>query len=119
MFPIVATWLLAFVRLAKKGGVIINEHTLTATQVRRHVQVLGRSFDFIALEELPRRLAEPGERPFCVLTFDDGKRSQATEVAPELERLRVPATFYVTTDLLTEGTPLWFDRRQAALRRRG
>ena len=110
---------MALVRLAKRGGVIINEHTLTAAQTRRHVEVLGRWFDFIRVDELPRRLSKPGRRPFCLLTFDDGKRSHFTEVAPELERRRVPAVFYVPTDFLTNGRPLWFDRRRALVRALG
>lgn len=111
--------LLAMVSQAKRGGVIINEHTLTAEQTRRHVEVLGRWFDFIHLDELPRRLARPGRRPFCLLTFDDGKRSNATETAPELGRLGVPAAFYVTIEFLTSGTPLWFDRQKALVRKLG
>ena len=116
MFPITMSFLLALVRQVKRGGVIINEHDLTSAQTRRHVEVLRRWFDFIRLDELPRRLAQPGRRPFCLLTFDDGKRCNVTEIAPELERLGVPAVFYVTTAFLTNGTALWFDRRKALVR---
>jgi len=119
MFHMATSLLLGLTRQAKRGGVIINEHTLTADQTRRHVEVLGRWFDFIHLHELPRRLARPGRRPFCLLTFDDGKRSNVTEIAPELGRLGVPAVFYVTTEFLTNGTALWFDRRQALVRALG
>ncbi|MGH7568140.1 MAG: polysaccharide deacetylase family protein, partial [Gemmatimonadales bacterium] len=62
----------------------------------------------------------PGRaHPFCLLTFDDGKRSNATAVAPELERLGVPAVFYVVTRFLTEGMPLWFDGQAALVRALG
>lgn len=105
--------------LAKRGGVIINEHVLTASETRRHVDALGRWFDFIHHDELLDRLARPKARPFCLLTFDDGKRSFATETAPELERLGVPAVIYVTTRFLTDRTPLWFDRRIAVERSLG
>jgi peptidoglycan/xylan/chitin deacetylase (PgdA/CDA1 family) len=47
------------------------------------------------------------------MTFDDGKRSNAVEAAPELGRLGVPAVFYVTTEFLNSGAPLWFDRQKA------
>ena len=119
MFESATSFLLAMVKQAKRGGVIINEHTLTTEQARRHVEVLGRWFDFIHLDELPRRLARTGRRPFCLLTFDDGKLSNATETAPELGRLGVPAVFYVTTEFLTSGTPLWFDRQKALVRKLG
>jgi len=119
MFHFATSFLLALARQAKRGGVIINEHTLTAAQTRRHVEVLGRWFDFIHLDELPRRLAQPGRRPFCLLTFDDGKRSNFTEVAPELERRRVPAVFYVPSGSLSDGCCLWFDRREQLVRALG
>ena len=119
MFHFATSLLLALARRAKRGGVIINEHILTAAQTRRHVEVLGRWFDFIHLDELPRRLAEPGRRPFCLLTFDDGKRSNFTEVAPELERRRVPAVFYVPSGSLSDGCCLWFDRREQLVRALG
>ena len=104
---------------AKRGGVIINEHVLTASETRRHVDALGRWFDFIHHDELLDRLARPKARPFCLLTFDDGKRSFATETAPELERLGVPAVIYVSTQFLTDRTALWFDRRIAIRRALG
>ena len=111
MFHIATSFLLALARQAKQGGVIINGHTLTRSQTRRHLEVLGRWFEFIRLDELPRRLTHPAKRPFCLLTFDDGKRNNFTEIAPELERRRVPAVFYLTTEPLSTGTCFWFDRR--------
>jgi peptidoglycan/xylan/chitin deacetylase (PgdA/CDA1 family) len=113
MFKSATSLLLAILTQRKRGGVIINEHTLTAEQTRRHVEVLGRWFDFIDLNELPERLMKGGQRPFCLLTFDDGKRSNATAAAPELERLGVPAAFYVTANFLTDRKLLWFDRYKA------
>src|SRR5438445_12812909 len=105
MVNLAATFLLALARRLKQGGVIINEHTLTKAQTCFHLQVLGRWFEFIRLEDLPNRLVGPARRarqkPFCLMTFDDGKRSNFSETAPELERLRVPAVFYVATEPLT------------------
>ena len=101
------------------GGVIVNEHTLDRLQTRRHVKLLGRWFDFIHLKDLPERLHRRGKKPFCLLTFDDGKRSNATTVAPELVRLGVPAAFYVVTSSLDQQGPLWFDRYRALRKRLG
>ncbi len=108
----VAAFLLRIACQRKRDGVIINEHTLTKDQTRLHVQVLSRWFDFITLGELPYRLTHGTGRPFCLLTFDDGKRSNFSETAPELERSGVPAVFYVTTGPLTTGSRFWFDRRK-------
>ena len=104
------------VRGPRGAGVIVNWHTLSAKQLRPQVETLGRWFDFIHHDDLEQRLTTPRSRPFCLLTFDDGKRSGFTEVAPQLEQLGVPAVFYVVTRFLSDGRPLWFDR-QAALER--
>ena len=106
---------LASVRPFKAGGVIIYEHVLNREQTRRHVEALGRWFDFIRLGDLPHRLRAQSKKPFCLLTFDDGKRSNATVVAPELKRLGVPAAFFVVTGALGSNTPFWFDRYWALL----
>jgi peptidoglycan/xylan/chitin deacetylase (PgdA/CDA1 family) len=116
MVNFAATLLLALVRETRVGGVIINEHTLTKAETCFHAHVLSRWFDFINLADLPSRLAHPARRPFCLLTFDDGKRSNFSETAPELERLGVPAVFYVTTEPLTTGRCFWFDRRNLLVR---
>jgi peptidoglycan/xylan/chitin deacetylase (PgdA/CDA1 family) len=104
---------------APRSGVIVCGHTLTTAQTRFQVDTLSRWFDFIHHDELATRLARPRSRPFCLLTFDDGKRSNATELGPELHRLGVPAVFYVVTRFLTDGTPLWFDRQSALVRALG
>ena len=119
MLNIIGAISLAAVRPFKTGGVIVNEHTLNQQQTRRHVEVLSRWFDFISLNELPKRLHQRSKRPFCLLTFDDGKRSNATIVAPELERLGVPAVFFVVSSSLDCQKPLWFDRYRALQRKLG
>jgi peptidoglycan/xylan/chitin deacetylase (PgdA/CDA1 family) len=44
-----------------------------------------------------------------VLTFDDGKRTHLTEVAPLLARRGAHATFFVTSEPSRTGTIHWFD----------
>ena len=109
------------VRLAARPlfGVIINEHWLSADETRAHVTWLARRFDLIHHDELRARLSRRAARPFCLLTFDDGKRSNAIETAPELARMGVPAAFYVTTSFIGGTQPLWFDRLAALVRALG
>jgi peptidoglycan/xylan/chitin deacetylase (PgdA/CDA1 family) len=92
-------------------GIVINYHTLSRVETLAQVKFLGRYFDFIAHDELIPRLTRPRPRPFCLLTFDDGKKSNASETAPVLRQLGVPAAFYVPTGFVSQCTqPLWFDR---------
>lgn len=61
-------------------------------------------------------LAAGGDLPpaaFAV-TFDDGFRNNLTVAAPVLERRSVPATFYVTSDFVTENGASWIDRIEYA-----
>ena len=69
MLKIASRLLLQSAGRLRKGGVIINEHTLTQAELRLHVQVLARCFDFIRLEDLPLCLSQPVKRPFCLMTF--------------------------------------------------
>lgn len=115
----IGTFSLTVANHFKTGGIIANEHTLDREETRRHVEVLGRWFDFIQLHELPERLSHPRSRPFCLLTFDDGKRSNATAVAPELEKLGVPAVFFVVSSSIDSKSPLWFDRQRALRKKLG
>lgn len=102
--------LVALACRVKRGGVILNYHTLSAAQTRRQIELWAPHFEFIAHDELGKRLERPGKKPFCLITFDDGKRSNLTETAPELERLGVPAVFYIVTKFADGELPvLWFD----------
>jgi peptidoglycan/xylan/chitin deacetylase (PgdA/CDA1 family) len=119
MLPSAAALALGAVTRPNRGGVIVNYHILRGEEIRFQLEVLGRWFEFIHLDDLPRRLLLPARRPFCLLTFDDGKLSHFTEIAPELERRGVPAVFYLTTDAVSNGTRLWFDRRESLVRALG
>jgi peptidoglycan/xylan/chitin deacetylase (PgdA/CDA1 family) len=120
MLHIATSIFLALARKLKQGGVVINGHTLAQrSQTQLQLEVLGRWFDFISLEELHRRLTHRARRPFCLLTFDDGKRDNFTEIAPELESRGVPAVFYVTTGPLSTGTCFWFDRHKQLIKHLG
>lgn len=105
--------LLKMVASRRSCGVIINEHNATVAIIRNHISALGRHFDFISLADLPARLQQQRSKPFCLMTFDDGKRSQFTETAPELFRYGIPAVFFVVTSFVGGSKPLWFDRYKA------
>jgi peptidoglycan/xylan/chitin deacetylase (PgdA/CDA1 family) len=119
MYRCFSSLLLSLVTRLKRGGIIVNGHTLSRSQAESYVDLLGRWFDFVSLEELPGRLRRSTNRPFCLLTFDDGKRSNLTQIAPVLEARGVPAVFYVTTEPLSTGTCFWFDRHQQLVKQLG
>jgi peptidoglycan/xylan/chitin deacetylase (PgdA/CDA1 family) len=112
--------LVALACRCKRGGVILNHHTANAEQMRDQIELWGRHFDFIHHDELGKRLASPGNKPFCLITFDDGKKSNFTEAAPVLTRFGVPGVFYVVTKFASGELPaLWFDVHTELVRRLG
>ncbi|SDU48815.1 polysaccharide deacetylase family protein [Stappia sp. ES.058] len=70
---------------------------------------LGKSGrDIVTMDEALIRLSDPGARPFAVLTFDDGYRSNIDIALPMLERHRAPATIFVPTEMLTRTINAWW-----------
>ena len=100
---------------SKRRGVIINNHTQGAKGICDQVDALSQLFDFIALDDLRSATKEKRERPFCLFTFDDGKKINV-EAAEKLYQLGVPATFFICTEYISSGRALWFDELGALAR---
>lgn len=76
--------------------------TLTPIQFTQQVDYLARHHRIVELEE-GIRLVRSGarlSRPVAVLTFDDAYRSVYTTARPVLSQRRLPATCFVSTDLV-------------------
>jgi peptidoglycan/xylan/chitin deacetylase (PgdA/CDA1 family) len=86
-------------------------HDLYSLSVRpdrfaEQVAVLARDFDVVPTSEVLGRAR--GRR--VAITFDDGYADNAQTAAPILSSEGLPATFFVTTGGLAEGTEFWWDR---------
>jgi peptidoglycan/xylan/chitin deacetylase (PgdA/CDA1 family) len=79
------------------------------------VKQLG--FDFIAIDDVAKRLHSPKLRPFAVLTFDDGYRDNAEFALPIMRRHSVPATIFVTTSYAEGNGRLWWLELEEAIAR--
>lgn len=81
---------------------------VTLASLAEQVAVLGRSFEFVTGDDLLAAVNRGRDLPerACIITFDDGLRSQVELALPLLERARVPAVFFVCTAPLTEGRAL-------------
>jgi peptidoglycan/xylan/chitin deacetylase (PgdA/CDA1 family) len=83
--------------------------TVTPRTFERYCRFFKRHFHVVALRELVTRLQQ-GERPGgeLAITFDDGYRDNYENAAPILERLSLPATFFIVTRWMdTEVVPWW------------
>ncbi|CAA2144635.1 polysaccharide deacetylase family protein [Methylobacterium bullatum] len=82
------------------------------------VTLAAEGFDVIGLDSAPERLVRPGgDRPFAVLTFDDGYRDNARHAVPILSRHRVPWTLFVASDFAEGRGRLWWIELERAIGR--
>jgi peptidoglycan/xylan/chitin deacetylase (PgdA/CDA1 family) len=64
-----------------------------------------------ALDELGNSSAQP----LVAITFDDGYWDNSALAAPILESRGLRATFFITTEFVRTGAPMWFDRAAAII----
>lgn len=93
-------------------------HVLDADAFRRQLAYVRRVYQVFPLEEALERL-EAGTLPdrAATLTFDDGTRNLATQAAPILRSLGLPAAVFLATGPMGTGETLWPDRLWLAFAR--
>lgn len=74
------------------------------------VEALANGLVPIALEDLPRRLADPtDDRRFICFTLDDGYRDNATYAAPVFRKHHIPYTVFVTSGFVDRSRTIWWE----------
>ncbi len=82
------------------------------------VELLHEGFELIQLDAVPERLQSgSANRPFAVLTFDDGYRDNVEHAWPVLRRHNAPWTVFVATDFLDGNGRLWWLELEDAISR--
>lgn len=96
-------------------GLEISPHFLD--ELLKHLR--NRGHDIISLDDAVAllRSGETPERPFAVLTFDDGYRDLVDHALPVLERHRAPFTAYVTPGFADGTARMWWVELEEAMRR--
>lgn len=89
--------ILMYHRVAQLGH--FDQLTVTPARFEQQMQQLTQAAEVINLSEgLNRLTARSGHQPTVAVTFDDGYLDNLQHALPILERYRVPATIFVTTD---------------------
>jgi peptidoglycan/xylan/chitin deacetylase (PgdA/CDA1 family) len=80
---------------------------------RQQMEYLRENYTVVPLEEGVKRLAV-GSRPqrLVAITFDDGYLDNATTAAPIMRALGLPATFFVSTDMIGSARPFPHDAKR-------
>ena len=68
----------------------------------------AQDYDIVSMDEVRERLANPQDRRFVAITFDDGFRDNYEIAYPILKRNDVPFTVYVATGLIDLTLDLWW-----------
>jgi glycosyltransferase involved in cell wall biosynthesis/peptidoglycan/xylan/chitin deacetylase (PgdA/CDA1 family) len=74
------------------------------------IQWIARNRTILSLADFARQSAE-GRLPkdAVALTFDDGYACFASDAAPMLKKADVPATVFISPELISEGREFWWD----------
>jgi peptidoglycan/xylan/chitin deacetylase (PgdA/CDA1 family) len=85
---------------------------ISLTAFTSNVCALQKAFTFISMDEAASMLSglSPWRDRCMALTFDDSLKCLAELVAPKLQSLGVPATFYLTTAAIETRQPYWWNR---------
>jgi peptidoglycan/xylan/chitin deacetylase (PgdA/CDA1 family) len=78
---------------------------------RSHMHYLTRTYRILSLSEMASAMSSGRklQGTSVAVTFDDGYKNNFTNAIPLLKDLEIPATFFLTTDTIETGLPLWFD----------
>jgi peptidoglycan/xylan/chitin deacetylase (PgdA/CDA1 family) len=87
--------------------------TVNVSMFERYCRFFQNHFQVVPLRELVNRL-ERGQKLHGALaiTFDDGYRDNFEYAAPVLEKLSLPATFFVVTQWMGTDVVPWWDRTE-------
>jgi peptidoglycan/xylan/chitin deacetylase (PgdA/CDA1 family) len=76
---------------------------LLASEFERQLDWLAERYEIVSSERFLQTYREPGGRPPCLLTFDDGTRDHAEVATPILAMRALSGLFFITTGPAEEG----------------
>jgi peptidoglycan/xylan/chitin deacetylase (PgdA/CDA1 family)/CelD/BcsL family acetyltransferase involved in cellulose biosynthesis len=78
---------------------------------------LARYFEFVSLDQLATGdLPTTRKRRWVAVTFDDGYRDNFVHAFPILNRMKIPATIFLTTGCIESGQLTWYDQVRLAFK---
>ncbi len=93
----------------------VNDHaddfsTVSTAAFRQQMQFLKQNYRVVSLPEAIAALGTPGHcERLVAITFDDGYADNAKVAAPIMRSLELPATFFVSTDMIGSSRPFPHD----------
>jgi hypothetical protein len=110
--------------LARNAAVVVTFHrvddiadwrglTIRVEMFERYCRFFRRHFRVVPLRDIVDKLARGVSlRGELAITFDDGYLDNFENAAPVLEKLSLPATFFVVSQWIGSDVVPWWDREQ-------
>jgi peptidoglycan/xylan/chitin deacetylase (PgdA/CDA1 family) len=114
LLPDVVT-VVAYHGLVDQRVAVPNACFMAVERFAEQMEYLARNFTVLHLEEAFAPDAPRAKRPIACVTFDDGFGSLRDLGLPVLERLSIPATVYLVTDLVDSEDTLWYAHLHRAI----
>ncbi len=103
-----SVWVVAFHRVDDLG--FPDPLTCGISHFQQYCEFLARTFKVIPLSRQLDRLGHKDCGGTLSITFDDGYLDNFQHAAPILERLGLPATFFIATGFIGTDQVAWWDR---------
>lgn len=87
----------------------IDELRVSPEFFRKFLKEKQRSINFVSIDDAFEIILgrKKSEKPFCIITFDDGYEDNYKYAYPILKELGIPFTIYVSVDLVDDHRPIW------------
>ncbi len=93
----------------ERGSLILVYHELPGRVFERHLSYLKRHWNVVSLDQLIKGLNQPQtKRRTIAITFDDGYKSNFSEVFPVVLRHNIPITIYLVSGVCGTNQEFWF-----------
>lgn len=86
---------------------------VTPEYFESHIHIIKKKYRVVSLAELTEQVQQQKIKPNTVaITFDDGFADNVHIAYPILNQFQLPASFYITTDLVDTHDVFWWDQLQ-------
>lgn len=104
-------YIYTFHMVCPKGDLLapIDELRVSPEFFESFLREQQKRLDFISINDIHARMSnkQRNDKPFGIITFDDGYEDNFTYAYPILKKLNIPFVIYVSAGLVNGHTPIW------------
>lgn len=92
----------------KMGEDLNHGLAVSCSNFEKQLKILKSRFHLCSLNEFVSNLEEKSNKFMITITFDDGYKDNLLNALPILEKLKIPASIYITTRFLNKEVDIWW-----------